>query len=153
EQHAVPRFYVAGFAAADGLVCVLDCKRGNTFRTNPAKLATEDDCYAIYTENRRRDLSCDGVNQRCESWCAPQVQSLSAAASPTTEQWQAIWVLTANLLARSRRTRDTFSNQLDRATALVEKYLPFFIENPVPPALADLFGMEPDKLADTPKAM
>lgn len=152
RQHTVPQFYLRHFTDADGCVHVLDTVEQLTFATAPVELAVERDCYTI-TTGGQRDPSCDDVNQAVESWCAPRFQSLSPATPPSNEQWQAIWILTANLLTRSRRWRDHSNSITRRIAEVVEEMTPAMMANPMPPTMAEMFGMTGDWMAGAPDAI
>jgi hypothetical protein len=111
-QHVVPRFYLAFFEDSQGLVHAFDRSTGKTFATGPKSLGIEGDCYSVIDEGRR-DMSADEVNKAVESNCSILLQTLELSVVPSNDQWRAIWMLTANFLTRSRRSRDRLADPLE----------------------------------------
>lgn len=65
----------------------------------------EDYAFTIWDGGHRED-GCDDVNSRIEDWVAKRVTTFARGNPVTKDVGAAIWLLTSNLLARSRRTRD-----------------------------------------------
>jgi hypothetical protein len=146
QQHAVPECYIALFADADNQVHVFDRLKNFYFHTLPSKIGKESDCYTLATK-RGRDDSCDKLNQDIENYCAPLLKTLTTA-SPTHEQWQAIWVIIANLCTRSRRGRDQALQAAERSAQVAEDMKPILQKSPLPKRIVELFKMGPDCLND-----
>lgn len=145
-QHTVPKFYLRLFSAtADKRVYV--CERGGpTKRPEPTRrLTVEDNAYSVFNGGER-DTSCDATNRLVEDRTAPLVKAITDKLL-TPDQHVAVRLLTANLLARSRRTRDKV---MDWAGLIVEDVLPTLRQlPPLPPALA-AFGLPPEDLDAVP---
>lgn len=129
RQHTVPRFYLNGFSAtADKRVYVRQ-RRGTTYGpVSTRSLAVENHAFTIINEGVPDD-SCDGVNTAIETRIARSVQSLSPGKEVTKEEWVALLFLTANLLARSRRTRDSLTESIQWAACIAEDAAPILPSN------------------------
>jgi hypothetical protein len=148
-QHTVPKFYLRLFSATlDHKVYVRE-RDGTAVRLEPTKnLTVEDNAYSVFNGNMR-DTSCDDVNGRVESRTAPLVKSITDKPL-TPDQHEEVRLLTANLLARSRQTRDKAKEVADWAGLIVEDMLPTLRKlPPLPPDLA-MFGLSPEDLDAVP---
>src|ERR1019366_5478046 len=105
KQHIVPRFYIAFFSADGQGVYVKTNGNASIYQNSPTGEGFEKDAFTIMN-NGERDTSCDDANKVIENWCGRRLTRLVVTSHPTDEQWQAIWLLTANLISRSRWTRD-----------------------------------------------
>ena len=152
KQHIVPRFHIA-FFNADGQNVFIR-KKGSTsvFSKSPTSQGYERDAFTVMNEGIR-DTSYDNANKAVEDYCAPHLARLTASSPPSRDQWQAIFVLTANLICRSRWTRDHIVWGLER----VQNVLPKFIEvakelPPLPEAIRHL-GPSPGELDESPSVL
>ena len=148
DQHVVPRFYLNLFAATAEKKFYVRPKGQTTLdKLKSTKTqALEEDAFTVFN-NGERDMSGDALNKVVEMKTAPFLKSLSPASVPTNEQWQAIWVLTANLLARSRRTRDLLKESIVWAELIATEIVPIMkAGKPLSKQVADLFGMTPELL-------
>ncbi len=123
KQHVVPRFYLALFSTPSGEVFVRTAGLHRASLKSPTGQGYEREAFTI-SINGARNTVCDNGNQRIEAFCAPRIADLAVDRLPTSDQWRAIFALTANLLSRSRWTRDQYRFQLDR----LKPWLPGIIE-------------------------
>ncbi len=137
RQHVVPRFYLEGFAGDDGKIHVLQINSGKAFPTTPRNVGWEKECFTIL-RNQKRDTSSDDVNQTIESYCAPKIKSLTPDKTPTSDQLQAIWCLTANLIVRSRQVRDSLKSSLENAKEIASKLSDIIPNDEIPEIEDDL---------------
>jgi hypothetical protein len=146
KQHIAPRFYIAFFHAdADERVFVRVKGVPGILLKSPKGQGYEEDAFTVMKDGER-DTSCDDANKIIEDWCSPHLTGLTAALPPNDDQWRAVWYLTANLVCRSRWTRDHNLWQMEQ----VQKVLPDIIEvlkdvPPLPEAVRH-FGLSPDQL-------
>ncbi len=150
KQHVAPRFYIAFFHAdGDDRVWVRIKGIERIYLKSPTGQGYEEDAFTVMNDSER-DTSCDEANKVIEDWCAPHLAALTADSTPTDEQWRTIFFLTANLLCRSRWTRDHNVWQMER----VQKQLPKLIEvlNAMPPLPEKLrqFGLSQQELNELP---
>ena len=112
----------------------------------------EEDAFSIINGDER-DTSCDNTNESVEDWCALASPNLPPPSPRTDDQWRAVFVLTANLICRSRWTREENVSRLEP----VKKALPRVIEvlkmlPPLPTAVRP-FGFSPDDLDELPDVL
>lgn len=120
DQHTVTRFYLNEFSATVDKKVFVRKRGGSTYgpvSTEP--LTTEDYAFTIFNEGVRDD-SCDDVNSRIETRIAGGIKSLTPAREPSPKEWLAVLFLSANLLARSRRTRDAMKESIQWAGYIAE---------------------------------
>lgn len=149
RQHVVPQFILEFFADDQGLVHARDPKRESSFCARPINIGVESECYTLWVDDRR-NTSCDEVNKVLETWTAPHLKMLNTGSTLSKDQWRAIWIISANLLARSRRTRDVLTDRLRKTAEIVEKMATVLRENPLSQSVSDLFGFTDEGENDTP---
>lgn len=150
KQHIVPRFYIAYFHAEDDERVFVRIKgiKGIDPKS-PSRQGYEEDAYTVMNAGVR-DTSCDEANKRIEGWCSTRLATLTATASPTNEQWQAIFFLTANLICRSRWTRDDNRWKVERVQKVLPKAIEFLKTLPPLPESVRHLGCSPNELDDLP---
>jgi hypothetical protein len=106
DQQTIARFYLNQFSATSDENVFVRERCGLAYGPKSTKtLTVEENAFAIFNDGER-DNSCDDVNSIIETKFAPHLKSLALGRAPTKEEWNAVWALTSNLLARSRKTRD-----------------------------------------------
>lgn len=116
RQHVVPRFYLAGFADANGNVHCLDVRGGLRFVTDPINICVEKEAYSII-ENGVLDKSCDLINSQVEGLVSATFAKITPDINLndeviSREVFTHLLVFTANLIARSRTPRNDRNAQL-----------------------------------------
>ncbi len=150
KQHVVPRFYIAFFHAdGDERVWVRIKGIERVYLKSPTGQGYEEDAYTVMNAGVR-DTSCDDANKTIEDWCAPRLATLTATSLPTDEQWQAIFFLTANIVCRSRWTRDDNLWKVERVQRVLPKAIEVLKTLPPLPESVRHFGLSPDELDDLP---
>lgn len=120
DQHTIARFYLNRFSATSDKKVFVRERGGFTYGPKSTKtLTVEENAFAIFNGGER-DNSCDDVNSIIETKFAPHLKSLALGRTPTKEEWNAVWVLTSNFLARSRKTRDHMKEKLQLAGLIAE---------------------------------
>jgi Protein of unknown function (DUF4238) len=153
KQHIVPRFYIAFFhAAGDTKVFVRVKGIPGVSWKSPKGQGYEEDAFTV-TNGNERDTSCDEANKVIENWCAPHLDKLTAGSAPTDDQWRAIFFLTANLLCRSRWTRDNNLGQLERVQKLLPKFIDVLKEMPPLREVVHHMGLSPDDWDEVPSLL
>lgn len=150
KQHVAPRFYIALFHA-DGDEKVFVRVKGvpGVSLKSPKGQGYEEDAFTVMNGDER-DTSCDEANKVIENWCAPQLDKLTADSTPTDDQWRAVFFLTANLICRSRWTRDHNLWQMERVQRVLPKAIDVLKQMPpLPEAVRDM-GLSPDELDEVP---
>ena len=124
NQHTIARFYLNLFSATDDKKVHVRERSGITFGPKSTKrLTVEENAFAVFN-GEERDNSCDDVNTGIETRLAPQIKSLDPGKPVTPEEWFAVWILTANFLARSPVTRDHLKETLQWAGMIAEDAQP-----------------------------
>lgn len=120
NQHTIARFYLNLFSATPDKKVFVRERGGIAYGPKSTKtLTVEENAFAIFTDGVR-DNSCDGVNSIIETKLAPHIKSLASDPLPTKEEWIAVWGLTSNFLARSRKTRDYIKEKIQWAGLIAE---------------------------------
>jgi hypothetical protein len=120
NQHTIARFYLNLFSATPDKKVFVRERGGIAYGPKSTKtLTVEENAFAIFNDGVR-DNSCDGANSIFETKFAPHIKSLSSDRPPTKEEWNAVWGLTSNFLARSRKTRDDIKEKIQWAGLIAE---------------------------------
>lgn len=121
KQHVAPQFHIA-FFHAEGDTRVFVRKKGvsDIPLKSPKGQGYEPDAFTVMNGGAR-DTTCDESNKTVEDWCAPKLAGLTAGPPPTDDQWRAVFYLTANLLCRSRWTRDEHLWRMERVQRMLPK--------------------------------
>jgi hypothetical protein len=120
NQHTIARFYLNQFSATSDKKVFVRERGGFAYGPKSTKtLTVEENAFAIFNDGER-DNSCDDVNSIIETKLAPHLKSLALGRTPTKEEWNAVWVLTSNFLARSRKTRDNIKEKIQWAGLIAE---------------------------------
>ena len=146
NQHIAPQFYIA-FFHADGDQRVFVQVKGvpGIHLRSPKGQGYEEDAFAVMNDGER-DTSCDEANKVIENWCAPHLAELSTGSVPTDDQWRAVFFLTANLICRSRWTRDNNLWQVERVQSVLPDLIEVLKKAPALPDAVRQFGLSQDEL-------
>jgi hypothetical protein len=130
KQHVAPRFHIAFFHAENDTKVFVRVKGvpGISLKS-PKGQGYEEDAFTVINGDES-DTSCDDANTVIEDWCAPHLAGLTTTSAPTDDQWRAVFFLTANLLCRSRWTRDHNLWQMERFQNLLPKVIDVLKEMP-----------------------
>ena len=124
DQHTISRFYLNLFSATPEKQVFVRDRGGLAYGPKSTKtLTVEEHAFAIFNDGER-DNSCDEVNRKFEDKFAPHLKSLTLCHTPTKEEWNAVWALTSNFLARSRKTRDNIKEKIQWASLIAEDFKP-----------------------------
>jgi hypothetical protein len=152
KQHVTPKFCIAFFSADGKNVYVRIKGIDRIYRKSPASQGYEEDAFTVMN-NGERDTSCDEANKAIENWCAPHLACLAANVPPTDNQWRAVFFLTANLISRSRWTRDHNAWQVERVQKVLPKAIKVLKELPPLPEAVRHLDLSQDELDDLPSVL
>lgn len=149
RQHTVPQFYLRYFADGNDQLAVYDTETPRFFMSPSGNLAVERDAYTPILRGTKANVA-DRLNKAVEVFCAPKLAGL--AARPQTvasEQWQAMWVLSANLILRSRHYRDGYTEPARYVVEFSKRNASFLKHLRLPGPVASMFGMHGDVFAES----
>jgi hypothetical protein len=152
KQHIAPRFYIAFFNADGQNVFVRIKGISRIYLKSPAAQGFEDDAFTVLNAGER-DTICDEGNKVIEDWCAPRLAGLTATSPPTSDQWQAVFMLTANIISRSRWTRDHNAWQVERVQKVLPKAIRVMKDMPPLPDIVRDMGLSPEDLDGLPATL
>ncbi len=139
-QHVVPQFYLRRFADCNGYLWCLHIKENRVFYADPSHIAAESYAFSIEGKDGH-DSSFDQINNNVERFCA-HFFSVFNIECLDVKLINAIWVLTGNLLLRSRRFRDFMVTPMRRIAKFIKSIQFPSPKNEHEAKIYDMFGLD-----------
>lgn len=120
-QHYVPRFYLAGFADAHGVIHVLDQQRRKQRTSIPEQVAKENHFYTVETGALADPYVVERWLSELEADCAQVIREIVANKSlPSGSALGTMITFIAMMYSRVPGIRDTLSEFLEEGAELID---------------------------------